>query len=117
MASQPSRQRAQSVVTPKARNGRHETVGRARILVADDHQDTRDLLFVVLKTEGYEVALAADGGAPAPVALAARRPAAPVAPPPPRWRRAVALIGAGAVVGWVAHRPRNRGEQAGRRAA
>jgi len=61
MTSQPPRQRAQSVVTPKARNGRHETVGRARVLVVDDHQDTRDLLFVVLKTEGYDVALAADG--------------------------------------------------------
>jgi len=61
MTSQPSRQRVQSVVAPRARNGRHETVVRARILVADDHQDTRDLLFVVLKTEGYDVALAADG--------------------------------------------------------
>ena len=61
MTSQSPRQRAQSVVTPKARNGRHETDGRARILVVDDHQDTRDLLFIVLKTEGYDVALAADG--------------------------------------------------------
>jgi CheY-like chemotaxis protein len=61
MTSQSPRQRAQSVVTPKARNGRHESVGRARILVVDDHQDTRDLLFIVLKTEGYDVALAADG--------------------------------------------------------
>ena len=71
---------------------------------------------VTAKAPGQKEA-PADGGAPAPVALAARRPAAPVAPPPPRWRRAVALIGAGAVVGWVAHRPRSRGEQAGRRAA
>jgi membrane protein len=59
----------------------------------------------------------ADGGAPAPVALAARRPAAKPAPPRSRWRRALALIGAGAVVGWVARRPRQRGESAGRRAA
>ena len=51
----------------------------------------------------------ADGGAPAPVALAKRRPA-PLepAPPPARWRRVLALVGAGAVVGWVAHRPRPR---------
>jgi CheY-like chemotaxis protein len=61
MTSQPPRQRAQSVVAPRARNGRHEPVAQAHILVADDHQDTRDLLFVVLKTEGYDVALAADG--------------------------------------------------------
>jgi CheY-like chemotaxis protein len=61
MTSQSPRQRAQPIAAPRTRNGRHETPGRARILVVDDHQDTRDLLFVVLKTEGYDVALAADG--------------------------------------------------------
>ena len=44
-----------------------------------------------------------DGGAPAPVALAARRPAVH-GPRRSRWRRAAALVGAGAVVGWLAHR-------------
>lgn len=33
----------------------------ARILVVDDHEDTRDMLFTILKTEGYDVALAEDG--------------------------------------------------------
>jgi len=73
---------------------------------------------VTAKAPGQKEA-PADGGAPAAIALAARRPAvkqAP-APSPSRWRRALALIGAGAVVGWVARRPRQRGESAGRRAA
>jgi len=61
MRPQPSRQRAQPAAGSKPRNGRPEQNGHARILVVDDHQDTRDLLFVVLKTEGYDVALAADG--------------------------------------------------------
>jgi CheY-like chemotaxis protein len=29
--------------------------------VADDHEDARELLFTILKTEGYDVVLAADG--------------------------------------------------------
>ena len=60
------------------------------------------------KAAGEKVA-PADGGAPAPVALATRRPP-PLqpAPPPARWRRVLALIGAGAIVGWIAHRPRER---------
>ena len=33
----------------------------ARVLVVDDHSDTRDLLVTILKTEGYDVALAGDG--------------------------------------------------------
>jgi len=32
-----------------------------RVLVVEDHQDTRDLLDLLLRTEGYEVTLAADG--------------------------------------------------------
>lgn len=31
------------------------------MLVVDDHADTRDLLVAILRTEGYEVALADDG--------------------------------------------------------
>ena len=72
---------------------------------------------VTAKARGEKEA-PADGGAPAPVALAARRPAPPgETVPPSRWRRALALVGAGAVVGWVAHRPRGRGGDVGRRAA
>jgi CheY-like chemotaxis protein len=46
---------------PPHRNGRPEAVVRARVLVVDDHSDTRDLLVTILKTEGYDVALAEDG--------------------------------------------------------
>jgi len=67
------------------------------------------------KAEGQKVA-PADGGRPAPVVLATRRPAA-TPPARSRWRRILALVSAGAVVGWVAHRPRGRGAGAGRRAA
>jgi membrane protein len=58
----------------------------------------------------------ADGGAPAAVALASRR-SAHSPPPRSRWRRAVALVGAGALVGWIAHRPKSRGTDERRRAA
>jgi CheY-like chemotaxis protein len=61
MRPQSARQRASAAVAPKPRNGRPESHGHARILVVDDHQDTRDLLLVILKTEGYDVMLAADG--------------------------------------------------------
>jgi membrane protein len=57
------------------------------------------------KAEGQKAA-PAEGGAPAPVALAHRTPAPARPPGRSRWRRALALVGAGAVVGWVAHRPR-----------
>jgi CheY-like chemotaxis protein len=33
----------------------------ARILIIEDHTDTRELLEMLLRTEGYEVTLAADG--------------------------------------------------------
>lgn len=33
------------------------------MLVVDDHADTRDLLLTILKTEGYDVAVAEDGEA------------------------------------------------------
>ena len=36
---------------------------RAKILVVEDHDDTRETLAVFLQTEGYEVVLAADGEA------------------------------------------------------
>jgi CheY-like chemotaxis protein len=56
-----SRQRVAPEPGRSARSARPDPVGHARILVVDDHQDTRDLLFIILKTEGYDVALAADG--------------------------------------------------------
>jgi CheY-like chemotaxis protein len=31
------------------------------VLVVDDHDDTREVLFTILKTEGYDVTLAEDG--------------------------------------------------------
>lgn len=34
---------------------------RVRVLVVDDHADTRDLLLTILKTEGYDVTVAEDG--------------------------------------------------------
>jgi len=46
---------------PPYRNGRPETIARARILVVEDHADTREFLVTILKTEGYEVAVAEDG--------------------------------------------------------
>jgi CheY-like chemotaxis protein len=55
------RHRAGPPAVPQHRNGRAETVTRARILVVDDHADTRDLLLTILRTEGYEVAVADDG--------------------------------------------------------
>jgi two-component system, chemotaxis family, chemotaxis protein CheY len=42
-------------------NGRPPALAHGRILVVDDHADTRDLLLTILKTEGYDVALADDG--------------------------------------------------------
>ena len=40
---------------------RVETPCRGRVLIVDDHDDTREMLFTILKTEGYEVSLAEDG--------------------------------------------------------
>jgi CheY-like chemotaxis protein len=34
-----------------------------RVLVVDDHADTREMLFTILKTEGYDVTVAEDGEA------------------------------------------------------
>src|SRR4029450_12084389 len=45
----------------RRRPPRPETPCRGRVLVVDDHVDTREMLFTILKTEGYDVALAADG--------------------------------------------------------
>lgn len=45
------------------RGGRAETHARGRVLIVDDHADTRDLLLTILKTDGYDVALAEDGDA------------------------------------------------------
>ena len=61
MRPQPSRPRTSVPVAPKPRNGRVDAPGHARLLVVDDHPDTRDMLLVILKTEGYDVVLATDG--------------------------------------------------------
>src|SRR5688572_7535885 len=45
---------------PRA-NARSAPASRARLLVVDDHADTRELLYAILKTEGYDVAVAEDG--------------------------------------------------------
>ena len=67
---------------------------------------------VTAKAEG-EKGAPVDGAAPAPISLAIPRPKAAQRS---GWRRAVALVGAGAVVGWIARRPR-RGADEERRAA
>ena len=48
-------------VAPRRRPYWTETASRARVLVVDDHADTRDLLAAILTTDGYEVTLADDG--------------------------------------------------------
>ena len=45
---------------------------RARVLVVEDHDETRETVAMVLQTEGYEVVLAADGDAGVASARAAR---------------------------------------------
>ena len=45
---------------------------RARMLVVEDHDDTRETLAVLLSTEGYEIAVAADGESGLASARAAR---------------------------------------------
>jgi DNA-binding response OmpR family regulator len=45
---------------------------RARMLVVEDHDDTREALAVLLKTEGYETTVAADGEAGLASARASR---------------------------------------------
>jgi len=46
---------------------------RARVLVVEDHDETRDVVAMLLRTEGYEVVLAPDGDA----AVAAAHPSRP----------------------------------------
>jgi CheY-like chemotaxis protein len=48
-------------VPPPHRYGRPPGPACGRVLVVDDHEDTRDLLLTILKTEGYDVDLAEDG--------------------------------------------------------
>jgi CheY-like chemotaxis protein len=55
--------RARPPAAKPQRNGRAEALAHARVLVVDDHADTRDLLYTILKTEGYDVVLAEDGDA------------------------------------------------------
>jgi DNA-binding response OmpR family regulator len=45
---------------------------RARILVVEDHDETREVVAMLLRTEGYEVVLAADGDAGVAAARASR---------------------------------------------
>ena len=40
---------------------RHEGIGRPRVLLAEDHDDTRDALRMLLEMNGYEVLAARDG--------------------------------------------------------
>ena len=56
------------MATPGKARGRRSASGPAgaagapaHILIVEDHDDTRDLLDTLLRTEGYEVTLAADG--------------------------------------------------------
>ena len=49
-------QKSKSIGTPYRRP-------RPRILVVEDHDETRDVVAMLLQTEGYEVVLAADGDA------------------------------------------------------
>ena len=64
---QPRVEPARSPATPSGSVPRPDRPDRpaarppARILVVEDHRDTRELLEMVLRTEGYDVALAADG--------------------------------------------------------
>ena len=37
---------------------------RARVLVVEDHEDTREALAVLLRTEGYAIVAAPDGARP-----------------------------------------------------
>jgi CheY-like chemotaxis protein len=45
---------------------------RPRILVVEDHDETREVVAMLLKTEGYDVVLAADGDAGVACARASR---------------------------------------------
>jgi two-component system, cell cycle response regulator DivK len=45
---------------------------RARILVVEDHDETREAVAMVLQTEGYDVVLAADGDSGVACARSAR---------------------------------------------
>lgn len=46
-----------------------EATGRPRVLLAEDHDDTRDALSMLLELQGYEVLLAKDGEEALNVAL------------------------------------------------
>jgi CheY-like chemotaxis protein len=55
------RHRRTMAAPPPPRSGRLLPSAHARVLVVDDHEDTRELLLTILKTEGYDVDLAEDG--------------------------------------------------------
>ena len=58
--TKPSRPTRTPAPRPK-HSPRLETPSRGRVLVVDDHADTREMIFTILKTEGYDVAIAEDG--------------------------------------------------------
>ncbi len=70
MAASPRPDSAEAAHDCPVRNTRRP---RARILVIEDHDETREVVAMLLKTEGYEVVLAADGDAGVASARA-RRP-------------------------------------------
>jgi CheY-like chemotaxis protein len=59
-SSTPPRQTKTSAPCRKP-SDRVDAPWRGRVLVVDDHADTRELLLTILKIEGYDVALAEDG--------------------------------------------------------
>ena len=60
--SRPTPPRQIRTPAPRRKHGpRVDTPCRGRVLVVDDHAYTREMLFTILKTEGYDVALAEDG--------------------------------------------------------
>lgn len=61
MRPRPQQRRPSAPVPRPYRDVRAETAPHIRVLVVDDHADTRELLLTILKTEGYDVAEAEDG--------------------------------------------------------
>jgi CheY-like chemotaxis protein len=59
----PERHRPDPPAARPPRSGRPETPVRARVLVVDDHADTRELLCTLLQTDGFDVTVAEDGDA------------------------------------------------------
>jgi DNA-binding response OmpR family regulator len=71
MVGSPRADSAEAVHDRPAWNG-HARRPRTRVLVIEDHDETREVVAMLLRTEGYEVVLAADGDAGVASARAAR---------------------------------------------